>query len=587
MHKLIVLIFILLSSIFLSSNVFANSAGVVIKSVQPGDIAGVSNEFIQIYNNGDNEIDVTNWCLYYASSTNNSNGAKISCLTSDNPNIHIFLPGHTNILAVSDQYFQSSGVAGDMRFDAILSAKSGHVRIIDDKGVEIDKIAWGVSAISPEGSAPAAVPKSNQIMSRKYISDLVLKDSDSNIDDFEVIELLDALIFGQINEVQDICSNIPEIQPILPDGYSVDVLSNCTQDQIDVCRNIDGLQSVIPDNYGYDESGDCVADVCLNLDLIQTTIPLGYRLNENKCILDLLKIEISEMLPNPLGTDAGSEFIELYNPNDVEVSLNNYALVIGSDRKIINFPIDSVIGAKEIKSFLDNEMLFNLVNSIGGVSLESADGQIIDGFVGYEAAGDDMSWAKIDGLWQYTNRPTSGSINLVSMINETEVISENETLQSCAPNQYRSPETNRCRLIPITTSSIVPCGTGQYRSEETNRCRNIASDIISLVPCAEGQDRNPETNRCRNTSGSVLGSSDLKPCKEGQERNPETNRCRNIKGDIAEAQYKPQQAAQKQDNMILILSIAGVVSLALGYGIWEWKSDIVKLFSKIREKLSK
>jgi hypothetical protein len=84
-----------------------------------------------------------------------------------------------------------------------------------------------------------------------------------------------------------------------------------------------------------------------------------------------------------------------------------------------------------------------------------------------------------------------------------------------------------------------------------------------------------------------LGDSDLKPCKAGQERNPETNRCRNITGDIALADYKPEQTAQKQDNIILILSIVGVGLLAVGYGVWEWRLDIMKLFRKIREKLFK
>jgi hypothetical protein len=32
--------------------------------------------------------------------------------------------------------------------------------------------------------------------------------------------------------------------------------------------------------------------------------------------------------------------------------------------------------------------------------------------------------------------------------------------------------------------------------------------------------------------------------------------------------------------------LAGVVLLAIGYGFWEWRADIIKIINKLKEKIS-
>lgn len=71
-------------------------------------------------------------------------------------------------------------------------------------------------------------------------------------------------------------------------------------------------------------------------------------------------------------------------------------------------------------------------------------------------------------------------------------------LASCDEGYERNPLTNRCRKIMIrTAATLAPCGEGQERNPVTNRCRSIASAVAELLPCDEGYERNPETNRCR------------------------------------------------------------------------------------------
>lgn len=86
-------------------------------------------------------------------------------------------------------------------------------------------------------------------------------------------------------------------------------------------------------------------------------------------------------------------------------------------------------------------------------------------------------------------------------------------LTPCKPGQERNPETNRCRSVLGASLGLVPCKPGQTRNPETNRCRGASSSSSELKPCAAGQERNPATNRCRKVASAksgVAGLSDVK-----------------------------------------------------------------------------
>jgi hypothetical protein len=365
----------------------------------------------------------------------------------------------------------------------------------------------------------------------------------------------------------------------MPIGFGTDSSGNC---QMDICLNLDGLQLILPSGMELDGSSNCVAhDECSNLSGAQVLIPAGYkRGNENNCMLDLLPLKITELLPNAIGSDEGNEFIEIFNPNDSDVDLINYVLYFGSDYvHAYQFPLGSHIGAGQYLSFSNDDIKFTLVNTTSSARLSASDGTVIDETPIYLNPVDGMAWALIDDKWQYTNRPTPGAINIISYIEPQQETTAQSDLQPCADNQYRSPDTNRCRLISTTTSDLVPCKDGQYRSEETNRCRSIVTDVISLVPCAEDQERNPDTNRCRSVA--VLAASDLAPCKEGQERNVDTNRCRNIVSTVPTADYAPQQTESNNNGYVGWWALAGVGALAVAYGVWEWRQEIVDAARKL------
>jgi len=202
----------------------ALSIDIVISQIQLGNAGSASNDFIEIYNNSATDVDITNWCLYYASATSVQNGSKLACFLSDSDNVHIYLPSHSFAFLISNQLATANpSLDSDLKFSATLSGTAGHVRLIDSRGVEIDKVGWGVTAVSAEGASPAVTPIVGKVLRRKTIGIDILQDTNVNSEDFEIVSPRATYNYGSIYEKQDLCLNIADIQAVLPDGYSVDI----------------------------------------------------------------------------------------------------------------------------------------------------------------------------------------------------------------------------------------------------------------------------------------------------------------------------------------------------------------------------
>lgn len=245
----------------------------------------------------------------------------------------------------------------------------------------------------------------------------------------------------------------------------------------DACLNIDGEQAVLPEGFVYNDLGECVDPVTIPPKPVPT-------------------LRITELFPNAIGTDAGVEFIEIYNYGDSPVVIQELQVILGVG-SLTTFTLEgSAIEPGEFRSFSNSEYDYSLVNTTGRAELTLPLGERIDITDPYETPKDGESWAFIDGVWQYTNRPTPGALNeptdLPVVLPKMAMVAEPKP---CAEGQYRSPETNRCRTIQAAASP-APCQAGYYRSSETNRCRKIAVEP-EVRPCPEGQERNPDTNRCR------------------------------------------------------------------------------------------
>ncbi|MCA9339026.1 hypothetical protein KC939_01650 [Candidatus Saccharibacteria bacterium] len=132
---------------------------------------------------------------------------------------------------------------------------------------------------------------------------------------------------------------------------------------------------------------------------------------------------------------------------------------------------------------------------------------------------------------------------------------------------------------------LKPCRDDQYRNPETNRCKSIASASSTLKPCAADQYRNPETNRCKKISSST---SSLKPCKPNQERNLGTNRCRKVVKNTAVAgavDEIPQDSASSKNLAPWLIGLAG--GGVVLYGVYEWRTEIMEATMRLRDAFGK
>lgn len=522
----------------------------VISHLKTGDTGLASNEFIAIYNNGDNPVDVSGWCVSYSSSSD-ATKTTLACLTAPTQTKIMISP--QSYARFSSQEFKGSvpGFTPDGLFTAGMSGTSGHIRLFDAQKTEIDKLAWG-AGVSPEGTAAAAHTASMSLQRRTSVG-LGLQDSGNNSLDFTEVLL----------------STIPA------SGLYEEALP------VDVCTNIDGLQTSVPIDYFANTNMTCSQDVCDNIDGLQEGIPAGFDSPDglNCAELESARMVISELLPNVSGSDTGKEYIELYNPNDRAINLNGYMLQLGPEfTKTYTFG-DYVVAPYSYASFSDTQTGLVLPNTTSTVRILAPNGSPVDETATYSEPGDDKAWAMVDLVWQFTNQPTPAAPNKANSL-AVDLI-ESGGLVPCEPGKYRNPETNRCRNIEVGDTELKPCEVGQIRNNETNRCRsNTSAD--SLVPCKTGQERNPETNRCRSV---ISTASSLVPCDLGEERNPETNRCRksSVLGDaVAKVHDVPSEQIGAGINYWYILPL---IAAAIGYGIYEWRYEMLGFLRTLRTKL--
>ncbi len=118
-------------------------------------------------------------------------------------------------------------------------------------------------------------------------------------------------------------------------------------------------------------------------------------------------LRISEIYPNPPGVD-NDEFIELQNGGDEEVDAGQCAVVTSVTKKYAlpsaTVPVNGFVLLPKSQTKL------TLRNTGGMVRLLDVDGTELDHLT-YEAAKEGLSYAMVNGQWQWTSQPTPQSAN--------------------------------------------------------------------------------------------------------------------------------------------------------------------------------
>lgn len=531
--------------------VYALNESVVISRIQvAGAATGTSaEEYVSLYNNTSQDINVTGWCL-------TSNLSKISCFTTLDTRTELYISAYSSILVMNptleaiikstqptfraDALFTSSASA--------LAATNGSLQIIDKQTQIIDTVGWGTGVANTKavtGNIPAG-----KVIKRISQNANILKDTKNNNLDFEITSM----------------------DGVYPGGGMYEYV------QSDLCLNTAEIDSVIPPGFMQDDSGNCFKDLCMNIPGLQTLVPRGYTAQGGDCVL--VQISITELLPNPAGTDTGKEFVELYNPNAYSTNLGGYSIQLSTSTKKYIFPESIEIDSGGYTFFSDSQLGFSLPNTSSVVRLYAPDGSLVHETVSYSSPKEDMAWALLNNGWQYTSVLTPGAPNELPSVAIDGSGSDIYEQDECPAGKYRNPATNRCKNIEVSTSSLTPCASDQERNPATNRCRKIVTASATLVPCKEGQERNLATNRCKKIDSSA---STLKSCESGQERNPATNRCRKVKANTAGTGLDASSKAALINSFKYKVPLIGLLSTAfIGYGAYEYRQDLQNYIRKIR-----
>ena len=130
---------------------------------------------------------------------------------------------------------------------------------------------------------------------------------------------------------------------------------------------------------------------------------------------DVEKIQISEALPNPIGSDT-TEFIELYNPTTEDIDLSQ--LKIDDEEggsRAYTIPDSTTIEAGKYLLFARQDTKLALNNTSDSVRLLYPNGEVIQD-IRYDDVVEGASYIRdADEVWIWTGTPTPGEENIIAV----------------------------------------------------------------------------------------------------------------------------------------------------------------------------
>jgi hypothetical protein len=152
-------------------------------------------------------------------------------------------------------------------------------------------------------------------------------------------------------------------------------------------------------------------------------IPAGLTESETEATAILLPVQISELLPNPVGSgnDLTDEYIELYNPNGTDFDLSGFKLQTGISR-LYNFTFTSgtILPAQTHKAYYASETGLSLSNTSGQARLLSPSGESLNVTDVYRSAKVGRSWSLIGAVWSWSESTTPNASNILALAKTSE-----------------------------------------------------------------------------------------------------------------------------------------------------------------------
>jgi hypothetical protein len=228
---------------------------------------------------------------------------------------------------------------------------------------------------------------------------------------------------------------------------------------------------------------------------------------------------ITEIFPNPTGSDEEKEFIEIYNSGSSTINLLNWKL--GDAAK--KYTIGDISIASRAYHVFSRPLTGISLNNSGEetVSLWDYTGTLVDSVVYSGTIANDSSFSKFDSVWEWVSTSTPGSINMRSVTSTSTQGVQNSTTTSFGvyseefvpvivevlPNPTGTDTQNEFIELfnpydheivltglllddgeggskPYEISENVQLGIGEYRafySKETHLSLNNTSDSVRIL----------------------------------------------------------------------------------------------------------
>lgn len=233
------------------------------------------------------------------------------------------------------------------------------------------------------------------------------------------------------------------------------------------------------------------------------------------------------------------QFIEIYNPTSEQILLDGCKIRY----KNKDYNLGGIIPAE--KYYLYYPKGFSLTKNptnFNSLELVDVDGKVVSkmtypngqrkgtsyAFIGYDSNAVE--------IWKTTYAPTPGE-----------------------PNNYQEFKT---------------CEAGKVLNEATGNCVKVTS--VEEKTCKDGYFLNILTGRCNKVK-----TVEEKTCKEGYYLNPETNRCKKIKENTGANYSLEPEKYEEESSFVALYVVIGVVLVGLGYLVYEFRHEILKLFRKV------
>ena len=398
------------SALAVAGNV-AVTPPVLITEMQPGTEASGSQEFIELYNQSTEPIDLTaeQWRLQLASSKATTwDGAKNIALNGT------FYPGtyllvSSNYVAAGDtqSYLQQYASA---QFSAGLTASSGHIRLVrtvNNATTEVDRLEWSTQANGSYASEGIGGASTFTLASAVSVGSSIKRTLNAN-----QIFMADTDVMK--NFAISVCpsptaNNAPPTTPLpvtatAPLPTAVDV----TNPLCETPTGNGGSDGELPSSGTEPPAVLLPSETSTPSNTTTPSIPAAD--------IGLNAPQITELLPNPGSprTDATDEFVELYNPNAVPFDLSGFILEAGlTGNKHYTFPAGTTIPARTFVAYFSETTKLSLSNTSGKVILLDPLQRVISQSDTYATAKDDVAWARANGAWYWTTQPTPNASNVI------------------------------------------------------------------------------------------------------------------------------------------------------------------------------